>query len=48
MRNVRLGMLASLILLGASAALALTGRDPGFPPPFNTTLTDALEYSIGS
>jgi hypothetical protein len=23
------------------------GRDPGFPAPFNTTLTDALEWSVG-
>jgi hypothetical protein len=39
--------LPALSLAGTLVDCQWWGRDPGFPAPLNTTLTDALEYAVG-
>ena len=36
----------ALRVVGSVIDCQFWGRDPGFPAPFNTTLTDAVEYTI--
>jgi len=39
--------LPQLNLAGQLVHAQFWGRDPGFPAPFNTTLTDALQWTVG-
>jgi hypothetical protein len=39
--------LAQLRVVGTTVNCQFWGRDPGFPAPDNTSLSDALQYVVG-